>query len=169
MRALVEATVTNPTWYRALSAGQQEEITRRFWAEGRLKLEPWLASRISHDAIAVWPRSRMISCTELPGGDLEVALDVGQRLRVDHVILATGYSVDVGQIPYLARGNILSTLQTHNGYPRLDECFQSNIPGLYFTSLPAAQDFGPFFGFVIGAPVAARVIGASIERQLARS
>ena len=111
----------------------------------------------------------MISCTELPGGDLEVALDVGQRLRVDHVILATGYSVDVGQIPYLARGNILSTLQTHNGYPRLDECFQSNIPGLYFTSLPAAQDFGPFFGFVIGASVAARVIGASIERQLARS
>ena len=73
------------------------------------------------------------------------------------------------QIPYLARGNVLSTLQMNNGYPRLDESFQSNIPGLYFTSLPATQDFGPFFGFVIGAPVAARVIGASIEQQLARS
>ena len=169
VRALVEATGTNPTWYRTLSAGQREEITRRFWAEGRLKLEPWLAPRISHDAIAVWPRSRMIACTELPGGDFEVTLDVGQRLRVDYVILATGYSVNVRQIPYLARGNVLSTLHMNNGYPRLDESFQSNIPGLYFTSLPATQDFGPFFGFVIGAPVAARVIGASIEQQLARS
>ncbi len=166
---LVEATVTSPAWYRKLSPGQREDISRRFWAEGRLKLEPWLGPRIAHGAIKVWPRSRMIACTELPSGELEVALDVGQRLRIDYVILATGYKVDVSQIPYLARGTILDTLDANNGYPVLDECFQSNIPGLYFTSLPATQDFGPFFGFVVGAPAAAQVIGSSIEHQLAHS
>jgi cation diffusion facilitator CzcD-associated flavoprotein CzcO len=165
---LVEATVTSPDWYRKLSPEQREELSQRFWAEGRLKLEPWLAPRITNDAIKVWPRSRMIACTELPGGELEVKLDVGQTLRFDYVILATGYKVDVSQIPYLARGNILKTLRTNNGYPMLDASFQSNIPGLYFTSLPATHDFGPFFGFVIGAPVAARMIGSYIERQLAR-
>ncbi len=166
---LVEATVTSPAWYRKLSPGQREDISRRFWAEGRLKLEPWLEPRIARGPIKVWPRSRMIACTEIPSGELEVALDGGQRLRIDYVILATGYKVDVSQIPYLARGNILDTLQANNGYPILDEGFQSNIPGLYFTSLPATQDFGPFFGFVVGAPVAARVIGSSIERRLAHS
>lgn len=169
VRELVDATVTSPEWYRKLSAGQKEEIRHRFWAEGRLKLEPWLAPRITKDSIKLWPRSRMIACTELASAELEVKLDVGQTLCVDYVILATGYKVDMSQIPYLARGNILPNLWTHKAYPVLDEYFQSNIPGLYFTSLPATQDFGPFFGFVIGAPVAARMIGSHIEHQIARS
>ena len=71
---------------------------------------------------------------------------------VDAIILATGYRVQIGQVPFLAQGSILNRLTTHNGFPKLDEQFQTNIPGLFITSLPATQDFGPFFA-------SAKVIG----------
>ena len=41
----------------------------------------------------------------------------------------------------------------------LCEQFQTNIPGLFITSLPATQDFGPFFGFTYGVGTSAKVIG----------
>jgi hypothetical protein len=78
---------------------------------------------------------------------------------VDAIILATGYRVQIGQVPFLAQGSILNRLTTHNGFPKLDEQFQTNIPGLFITSLPATQDFGPFFGFTYGVGTSAKVIG----------
>ncbi|MCI0618745.1 hypothetical protein L0244_37690 [bacterium] len=94
-------------------------------------------------------------------------LDIGKTLIVDHILLATGYKVQMNRVPFLSAGNILEKLATRNGYPILDEHFQSNIPGLFFNSLPTTQDFGPFFGFVIGAPAAAKVIGSFIGNDSA--
>lgn len=45
-----------------------------------------------------------------------------------------------------------------NGFPALDPAMQSSVPGLYLPGFTAAQDFGPFFGFVKGAPAAAQLI-----------
>jgi thioredoxin reductase len=165
VRPLVDATETNPSWFRKLSSVEREKIFRHFWEEGRLKLEPWLSPKIMTDAIKICPNSRVASCRELPNGELEVILDVGRTLIVDHIFLATGYKVQMSRIPFLGAGNILSKLTTRNDYPLLDEHFQSDIPGLFFTSLPATQDFGPFFGFVIGAPASARVIGSFISES----
>ena len=164
VRPLVDATLTNPGWFRRLSSEEKDGIARHFWEEGRLKLEPWLGPRLKPDVVKVWPNSRVTSCKELPNGDLEVILDTGGRLVVNHIFLATGYKVQVNRIPFLSEGNILSGLTTRNDYPVLDEHFQSNVKGLFFTSLPATQDFGPFFGFVIGAPASARVIGSFISK-----
>lgn len=46
-------------------------------------------------------------------------------------------------------------LATRNGFPVLDEEMQSSVDGLYLPGFTATQDFGPFFGFVRGAPAAA--------------
>ena len=169
VRPLTEATVTSPDWFRRLSSEEKDKISRHFWEEGRLKLEPWLAARIKTSAIKLWPNSRVLSCEELSDGELQVRLDGGNVLIVDHVLLATGYKVQINRLPFLSAGNILEHLATRNGYPILDEHFQSNVPGLFFSRLPATQDFGPFFGFLIGAPVAARVIGAFISENLTMS
>ena len=48
-----------------------------------------------------------------------------------------------------------------NGFPVLDESFQTSLPGLYITGFSATQDFGPFFGFVKGAPAAAILLSAT--------
>jgi hypothetical protein len=53
-------------------------------------------------------------------------------------------------------------LAVRNGFPVLDEHFQTSIPGLYITSMAAAQDFGPFWGFTIAVRTSARLIGEAL-------
>ena len=81
---------------------------------------------------------------------------------VDHVILATGYKVKIDQVPLLAHGNILDKLLTRSGYPVLDEHLQTNISGLFITSMAAAQDFGSFFAFTISVRTSAKLIGQAL-------
>jgi FAD-dependent urate hydroxylase len=158
--------VDQPGWFRTLSVPEKEALNQRFWAEGRLKLEPWLKSRLDHDTIKIWPTSQPVACQQLPQGELEVTLDVGERFTVDHIILATGYKVDMANIPFLSRGNMLPRLQIRDGSPVLDEHFQSNIPGPFMTSMAATQDFGAFFGFTVSVRASARIIGSFLKNAL---
>ena len=160
---IVDDIVTNPSWFRRMTAEEKDQGNRRMWAEGRLKLEPWLAERITQDTIKLFPQSQVTACKESPNGKLEVSLN-GSTLAVDQIILATGYKVKVEQIPLLANGNLLTQLETQNGFPLLDEHLQSNIPGLFFTSMCATQDFGPFFAFTAAVRTSARLIGSALGR-----
>jgi hypothetical protein len=40
----------------------------------------------------------------------------------------------------------------------LDDHFQTSIPGLFITSMPATQDFGPFFSFTVAVRASAQLI-----------
>jgi FAD-dependent urate hydroxylase len=162
---LVDAMVDNPGWFRRLSPAEKDDVNHRLWAEGRLKVEPWLESRVLKETTQLWPRTQVAGCEQLPGGELAVTLDNGQLLAVDHIILATGYKVRIDQVPLLAHGNLLASLAVEDGYPLLDEHFQTNIPGLFITSMPAVRDFGPFFGFTIAVRTSARLIGEALVRQ----
>ena len=104
----------------------------------------------------------MTDCKELPNGELGVTVN-GAKCIVDQIILATGYKVNLSQIPFLADGNVLKRLDSKNGFPVLDEHLQSNVPGLFFTSMCAIQDFGPFFAFTAGVRTSARLIGAALR------
>jgi thioredoxin reductase len=167
VKQMVEEMETEPGWYRKLSVAQRERLNQRFWMEGRLKLEPWLKARICHESIRIRPGSRVASCHELLDGAYSVTLDVGDReeqVEVSHVVLATGYRVDMAQVPFLARGNLFQMLKTRNGYPILDERFQSSVPGLFITSMPAVQDFGPFLAFTVSVGASARIIASAIKQ-----
>lgn len=158
---IVDAIVENPSWFRRLTEEEKAQVNQRLWAEGRLKLEPWLGARITKDAIKVFPESHVTGCKELTNHELEVSLD-GSTVVVDQIVLATGYKVNVEKVPLLAQGNILGQLETRNGFPVLDEHFQSNLPGLFFTSMCATQDFGPFFAFTAGVRTSAKLIGSTL-------
>jgi Pyridine nucleotide-disulphide oxidoreductase len=43
---LMDTTIRVPGWFRGLPAAERDAIAGRFWAEGRLKLEPWLTPRL---------------------------------------------------------------------------------------------------------------------------
>jgi FAD-dependent urate hydroxylase len=109
----------------------------------------------------------VIGSRELPDGGIQVELSNGNQLVVDHVILATGYKPDMTKVPYLA--GVLDDLELADGFPVLDEHFQSSLPGLFVTGFPATKDFGPFFGFVRGCPVAATLTVAGVEGALDRT
>jgi cation diffusion facilitator CzcD-associated flavoprotein CzcO len=158
---IVDAIVQDPGWFRRMTDEEKGQVNQRLWAEGRLKLEPWLAARITKDGIKLFPESQVTGCKGLPNRELEVSLN-GSTLVVDQIILATGYKVNVEKVPLLTQGNILAQLETRNGFPVLDEHFQSNLPGLFFTSMCATQDFGPFFAFTAGIRTSAKLIGAAL-------
>ena len=48
---LVDAMVDNPGWFRNLSPAEKEDVNHRLWAEGRLKVEPWLESRVMKESV----------------------------------------------------------------------------------------------------------------------
>ena len=162
IQPLIEGMVENPGWYRRLSPEEKERIGQRQWGEGRLKLEPWLGPRLAHERVRMYPETTVVSSGQQRDGSLEVRLSDSTELPIDQVILATGYKVDVSRIPLLARGNLLPRLDVLNGYPVLDEQLRSSIPGLFFTSMCAVQDFGPFFGFTVAVRTSARLIGAAL-------
>lgn len=161
---LIRQSVETRGWFRNLPKADREAIAARFWGEGRLKLEPWLASRVVRHNIKLWPHSHVESCRVLADDSLHVRLSGGEQIDVDHIILATGYRVDIQQVPYLSRSTILSHIKTSDGYPVLDDNFQTSVPGLYMTGFAAVRDFGPFYQFVRGCPFAARIIGDHLRR-----
>jgi FAD-dependent urate hydroxylase len=163
--SMLASTVQMRGWFRQLALAEQDAIAKRFWAEGRLKLEPWLAPRIAGQGITYSSNCRVVAYSERPNGDLEVRLLGGRRLVVDHVILATGYRTEMARVPYLAASGLVEELALRNGFPVLDEDFQASVPGLFLPSWPSTQDFGPFFGFVAGVPAAATMIVAKLMEQ----
>ena len=89
--------------------------------------------------------------------------DRSDVVRVDRVILATGYKPDIGRVPFLARGNVLARLQTDAGCPVLDEHLQTSVQGLFVTSMAATRDFGPFFAFTVAVRSSAHLIGQALQ------
>jgi cation diffusion facilitator CzcD-associated flavoprotein CzcO len=155
---LVDGMAENPNWFRRLSEAEREAIIHRHWAEGRLKVEPWLEPRLNDVLVTVWPNTELVSCIEDGNGELAARLTNGESLIIDHVVLATGYKVDIARLPLLAAGNILERLETRNDFPALDDHLETSVPGLFITSMPAMQDFGPFFGFTVSVRTSAKLI-----------
>lgn len=159
---LMERFVDDPGWFGRLSEGEREALERRFWEEGRLKLEPWLAPRVLTDGVRLWPERALAACEPAADG-MRLTLDGGETLVADHAILATGYRPDLARIPYLAAGGLLSRIEVLEGCPRLDDAFRTSVPGLHITSMPATGDFGAFFAFTVSVRASARIVGRAIE------
>jgi hypothetical protein len=88
------------------------------------------------------------------GAALALSLSDGTEREVDHVLLATGYKVDVSRYPFLSP-ELLADVQRVDGFPRLSSSFESSARGLYFIGAPAMWTFGPLMQFVAGAQFAA--------------
>jgi len=157
--SLVRRTVADSGWFRKQTEVEKEALAQRFWEEGRLKLEPWLAKRLDQPSIRFWPNTELTKVETDASETMTITLNHDQELDIDHVVLATGYRMDVNKMPFLASGNCLAEIETRNDFPVLDEYFQSSLKDLFFTSFAATQDFGPFFGFTVGCTSASKALG----------
>lgn len=160
---LLERVASEPGWYRRLSSSERESLDARFWAEGRLKLEPWLWPRVNRKEIQIRPRTNVVGVSET-GEALRVQLNRGETLEVDHVLYATGYKPDLQRVPLLRDGNLLDRIECCKGFPVLDDNLQTTLPGLFVTSLLAARDFGLFFAFTAAVRASARIVGRGLCR-----
>ena len=91
-----------------------------------------------------------------------------RQLIADHVIAATGYRFNVGSLPFLSQ-RLISELRCVQDAPSLSPSFESSIPGLYFTGIASAYNFGPVMRFLCGTQYAAERISSAIGREQRRS
>ncbi|HUK72349.1 MAG TPA: FAD-dependent oxidoreductase [Streptosporangiaceae bacterium] len=155
--AHVEQTLSVRRYWRSRPKSEQDAIVRRFWEVGRLTLEYWLTPRLEWKGISRWPGTEVVEVTPAGGDDeVRVLLSNSTPLAVDRVVFASGYRADLAKVPYLA--GVLEEVELSNGFPVLDDAFQTSLDGLYITGFSATQDFGPFFGFVRGSPAAATLV-----------
>ena len=106
---------------------------------------------------------RVVSARRAGDGLTLTLCDGGQR-SADHVLLGTGYKVDVARYPFLSY-EIVQALKITDGFPRLKPGLESSIPGLHFLGAPAAWTFGPLMYFVAGTEFAA----SNLARHIARN
>lgn len=161
---LVDHMVDEPAWFRNLPQAEKDAVSKRMWGEGRLKVEPWLEKRVMKPNTYIHEKAGVTSCAERADGALDVKLDNGDSFTVDDVILATGYKVDMAQVPFIKNSSLLEKIEVKNGFPVLDPHFQTSAAGLFFTSMPAGQDFGPFFGFTVSVRASAKIIGNALKQ-----
>jgi FAD-dependent urate hydroxylase len=147
--------VARPNLFRRLPRSIQDR-----W--GKRAIRPagaaWLHPRCQPIRITT---GRFVASAAARGGRLTLTFNDGGSRDVDHLLQATGYRVDIAGYPFLA-SSLLKTVDRVNGYPRLNDRFESSVPGLHFLGAPAAWSFGPLMRFVAGADFASRNLSRGI-------
>jgi hypothetical protein len=91
------------------------------------------------------------------------------ELTVDHVLAATGYTLDIDATRFLAPELRAALVRVPGARgPRLSSAFESSIPGLYFTGNLAAPAFGPMMRFVVGTRFTASKIAPAAAARARR-
>lgn len=112
----------------------------------------WLPERLAAVRITT---GRSVSEATTLGDEVILKLDDGGERRVDHVVLGTGYRVDVSKYDFLPK-ELTQDVKQFDGYPKLASGFRSSVPGLHFIGATAARSFGPLLYFVAGTDFASR-------------
>lgn len=161
----VSLLVQHPDLYRRLPRKLQDK-----WAPRSIRpaASCWVMARASSVPIHT---SRSIVWARVEGEKVRVRSNDGCERVFDHILLGTGYQVDIARYPFLS-ANVLERIKRVDGFPVLDNSFETTLPGLYFVGATAAWSFGPLMRFVAGAEfaspaVAGRILGSK-ERANAR-
>ncbi len=149
-----------PEVIRLLPAGIREAFTRRCL---KAAAAGWLKSRFAD--VACNPGRAILGARRL-GNCIALDLDCDTR-TYDHVLLGTGYRVDISRLGILAP-SLIERIARVDGSPLLGPGFESSVPKLHFVGSYAVKSFGPLLRFIAGAPYAARkVTEAALLRAVA--
>ncbi|MHB8412133.1 MAG: FAD-dependent oxidoreductase [Candidatus Acidiferrales bacterium] len=147
--------MARPDLLRRLPWRLQEKLWKRSVRPAGAR---WLVKRLEHVSIRL---GRSVVSAAPVGHRVRIRLDDGSERIVDHVLLGTGYRVDVAKYEFLAP-DIVQSIRQFNGYPWLGVGLESSVPGLHFLGAPAARSFGPLMQFVSGTQYASRSLTCCI-------
>lgn len=146
-----------------------------------LELVPWpvrklVGDMVSEPTVDKWLRPKVESkiteyagtvistVEEVPGG-VKVLFADGRETVVEHLVLGTGYGVDVKKLSLLDPG-IVNTLEIRDGYPVISGNLESSIAGLFFTGVLAKGRFGPTFNFIFASPAGAKRVIKGVRHRV---
>jgi NADPH-dependent 2,4-dienoyl-CoA reductase/sulfur reductase-like enzyme len=143
--------VAVPDLFRRLPREVQEPLAGR---SIRPAGAAWLRPRLTDVPIRL---SRSVALATAVGDRVRIVLDDGEVREADHLLLGTGYRVDIARYPFLAQ-DLVPRIARAGGYPVLRPGLESSVPGLHFVGAPAAWSFGPTMRFVAGGWYAGRAV-----------
>ncbi len=135
----------------------------------------WFNARSLRAGAAGWLKSRLAGVRVHPQKIRNVAvlsdgvalqLEKG-RARFDHVLLATGYRIDIAKVGVLDDA-LLRRVKRTNGSPVLGPGLESSVEGLHFVGAAAVASFGPLMRFIAGSGYAARAVMQAVLLDRAR-
>jgi FAD-dependent urate hydroxylase len=121
-----------------------------------------------------WLKPRFTNIVCNPGRSITGARAVGDRIALDldnaattfdHVLLGTGYRIDISHLGILAP-QLHERIARAEGSPLLGPGLESSVPKLHFVGCYAVKSFGPLLRFIAGAPYAARAVTNAACRRL---
>jgi predicted ATP-grasp superfamily ATP-dependent carboligase/pyruvate/2-oxoglutarate dehydrogenase complex dihydrolipoamide dehydrogenase (E3) component len=147
--------IAHPRLFRQLPYNLQKYLT---YTAVRPMVSDWLAPRVAGSRIDT---GRTVSSAIKAAKGLQLTLDDGTTRDADHVMLATGYRIDISRYGFIAP-DLLKSIERFGGFPVLSISFESSVPGLYFVGAPATHSFGPLVRFVAGTKYSGRAVAKSI-------
>jgi thioredoxin reductase len=122
----------------------------------------WLPSRLTGVPLRT---GVSVDAAQVVADGLELALSDGTTERVDRVVLATGYRVDVSKYHILDASLRREIQTTHDGYPILTMGLQTSVDGLYMAGVIGERTLGPTLRFVTGTSNSGPRLAAAITGQ----
>lgn len=122
---------------------------------------PWLIPRLQNVKIST---GRSVQSAKEIGNEVQLILDDGTERRVDHVLMGTGYRVDISRYQFLAP-DLVKQVRQLDGYPDVSAGFSTSVPGLHFIGATAAKKFGPLLYFVTGTEFASKELSSWLRRN----
>jgi len=117
---------------------------------------PWLIPRLR--GVKVTTGHSVVFAKEIDS-EVQLRLDDGGERRVDHVLMGTGYRVDIAQYKFLSP-DLVKNIRQLDGFPDIASGFRTSVPGLHFIGATAARKFGPLLCFVTGTEFASRELAS---------
>jgi FAD-dependent urate hydroxylase len=154
--AVISQLMARPDLLRRLPRGLQTKLWKRSVRPAGAR---WLVKRLQDVPIRL---GRAVASVALVGDQVRVRTDDGSERTVDHVLLGTGYRVDISKYKFLAP-ELVQSIRALNGYPVLQDGLETSVEGLHILGAPAAWSFGPLMQFVSGTHYASR----SLARRVA--
>ena len=145
----ISQLVARPDLLRHLPRALQDRLRKRSVRPAGAR---WLVNRLHGVSICL---GCLVVGVDLVGRQMRVHLSDGSESTVDHVLLGTGYRVDVSKYGFLSPG-LVHSIRQFQGYPCLTQGLETSVPGLHILGAPAAWSFGPLMQFVSGARYAAQ-------------
>lgn len=147
----ISQLMARPHLVRLLPRGVQDRLRKRAVRPAGAR---WLVDRLREVPIHLGRTPVSVNST---GGRMTVRFDDGSERTADHLLLGTGYRIDVSKYEFLSP-EIVKSLRTFNGFPILQEGLETSIPGLHIMGAPGVWSFGPLLQFVSGTTYSCRAL-----------
>jgi FAD-dependent urate hydroxylase len=153
--ACISQLLAKPHLVRRLPRALQDKLRRRATRPAGAR---WLLDRLRGVTITLGCH---ISSVSSRGDQATLRLSNGREITVDHVLLGTGFHIDITKYEFLSQ-ELMKDILRVNGFPLLNSGLETSVPGLHVIGAPAAYSFGPLLQFVSGTRFASPAVTRAI-------